>query len=219
MTRWYPTDPKHHWRGPTKVSAALRVKRSTAGLALKSVRERLLERSLQQAERQLQSLRSLAYHDELCGIYNRRAFNDELRRATDMAQRYGGEAAIVMIDVDNLKTINDRHGHAVGDIALVAIAQVLKSSIRSSDVLARIGGDEFAAVLHHIDETSVQLKITDMRERVAATQIDTAIGKLGLTISVGHSMIGIGLAEEAMRSADHAMYRNKRAGRTIYRHT
>ncbi|HEV7260347.1 MAG TPA: GGDEF domain-containing protein [Bosea sp. (in: a-proteobacteria)] len=200
-------------------AAPSRVKRCVAASALKSVRERLLERSLRQAERQLQSLRSLAYHDELCGIYNRRAFNDELQRVTDMAQRYGGEAAIVMIDVDNLKTINDRHGHAVGDIALVAVAQVLKSSIRSSDVLARIGGDEFAIILHHIDEASAQTKITDMRERVAATQINTTAGKLALAISVGHSMISVGLAEEAMRYADHAMYRNKRAGRTIYQHT
>ncbi|HEY5796771.1 MAG TPA: GGDEF domain-containing protein [Bosea sp. (in: a-proteobacteria)] len=214
-----PTESKINRRGAGNVAVQSRVKRGIAASAVKSVREKLLERSLRKAERQLQSLRSLAYHDELCGIYNRRAFNDELQRLSDMAQRYGGEAAIVMIDVDNLKTINDRHGHAVGDIALVAVAQVLKSSIRSSDVLARIGGDEFAVILHHIDETSAQTKIAEMRERVAATQINTVAGKLALTISLGHSMMGVGLAEEAMRSADHAMYRNKRAGRTIYQHT
>ncbi len=219
MAGWNPTDLRPYRRGAANGAVPSRAKRSVAASAVKSVRERLLERSLRQAERQLQSLRSLAYHDELCGIYNRRAFNNELQRLTDMAQRYGGEAAIVMIDVDNFKTINDKYGHAVGDIALVAIAQVLRSSIRSSDVLARLGGDEFAVILHHIDETSAQRKITDMRSRVAATQINTASGQLGLTISVGHSMVGVGLAEEAMRSADHAMYRNKRESRTIYQHT
>lgn len=219
MVRWNPTESRPFRRGSTNASVPSRIKRNIAATALRSVREKLLERSLRQAERQLQSLRSLAYHDELCGIYNRRGFNNELQRVTDMAQRYGGEAAIVMIDVDNLKSINDRHGHAVGDIVLVAVAQVLKSSTRSSDVLARIGGDEFAIILHRIDEIAAQSKIAEIRERVAATQIDTDAGTLALTISVGHSMIGGGLAEEALRSADHAMYRNKHAGRTIYQHT
>lgn len=213
-----PTGSKPYRRGPANAAVPSRLKRGAAS-AVKSVREKLLERSLRQAERQLQSLRSLAYHDELCGIYNRRAFNDELRRVTDMVQRYGSEAAVVIIDVDNLKTINDRHGHAVGDVALIAVTQVLKSSIRSSDLLARIGGDEFAVILLHIDEESAQLKIADMAERVAATQINTPVGKLMLTISAGHSMISPGPAEEAMRSADHAMYRNKRARQTIYQHT
>lgn len=219
MTRWNPFGPKRHRRGGADVMGPSRVKRSATASAVKSLREKLLERSLREAERQVQSLQALAFHDELCGIYNRRAFNDELQRLTDMAQRYGGEAAVIVIDVDNFKTINDRHGHAVGDTALVAVAQVLKSSIRSSDLLARIGGDEFALIMHHIDETSVHRKITDIKDRVAAMQIDTPAGLLALTISAGHSMVSVGLAHEAVRSADHAMYRNKRADRTIYHHT
>lgn len=219
MTRWNPFGSKLHRRGQADVTGASRAKRSPMPSTVQSWREKLLERSLREAERQVESLQALAFHDELCGIYNRRAFNGELQRLTDMAQRYGGEAAVVVIDVDNFKMINDRHGHAVGDTALVAVVQVLKSLIRSSDVLARIGGDEFAVIMHHIDETSVRRKITDMQERVAATPIDTPEGALALTISAGHSMVSVGLAHEAVRSADHAMYRNKRAYRTIYHHT
>ena len=219
MARWNSFAPRLYRKGLPDVAGPSRVKRSATKAAIKSLREKLLERSLREAERQVQSLQALAFHDDLCGIYNRRAFNGELQRLTDMAQRYGGEAAVVVIDVDNFKTINDRHGHAVGDTALVAVAQVLKSSIRSSDVLARIGGDEFAIIMHHIDETSVLRKITDLQERVAATQIDTPAGDLALKISAGHSMVSIGLAHEAVRMADHAMYRNKRADRTIYHHT
>lgn len=193
-------------------------KRSVASPPVKSMRETVLERSLHRAEQQLRILRSLAYLDELCEVYNRRAFNDEMRRVTGRAQRHGGEAAVAIFDVDHLKRINDDHGHEVGDVALVAIAQTIKSSIRSSDFLARIGGDEFALILYEIDDEAAREKVRDICQRVAATDVVTQVGKLDLSISAGHAMISFEGNDDALRHADYAMYRSKLSGRTIYQH-
>lgn len=193
-------------------------KRSGAAALGRSMREAVLERSLLKAEQQLRVLRSLAYLDDLCEVYNRRAFNDEMRRVTGRAQRHGGEAAVAIFDVDHLKTINDTHGHEVGDVALVAIAQTIKSSIRSSDFLARIGGDEFALILYEIDESATRAKVEDICRRVAETDVETSTGRLELSISAGHAMISFEATGEALRHADHAMYRSKLSARTIYQH-
>lgn len=218
MARWRPNPSKALGRRLAKPAAPARPKAGPGQVASRSIREIMLEQSLKRAELQLRSLRSLAYFDELCGIHNRRAFNDEIRRVTGMAQRHGGDTAIVIFDVDDMKRINDGHGHAVGDIVLVAVAQAIKTSIRSTDFVARIGGDEFALIMHRIDETAAEAKVTDIQARIASTRIDTTAGHLAVTISAGHSML-CGLADEAIRHADHAMYRSKRVGRTIYQHT
>ena len=219
MRHWPPKRKGPYRRRPTGGKPVPPVKQGAPNSLVRSIREKRLEQSLRNVEKELQSLRSIAYFDELCGIHNRRAFNDELSKVTGLAQRYGGEAAVAIFDVDRLKQINDSHGHVVGDIVLVAVAQAIKSSIRSSDFLARIGGDEFALILHHIDEASAEAKIADIRRSVAGTHVDTSAGRLAVTVSVGHSMISFASADEAIRHADNAMYRSKRAGRTIYQHT
>ena len=97
-------------------------------------------------------LTELAIRDPLTGAYNRRHFLTEAQHAASRAQRYGEQAAVAVVDLDHFKEINDRWGHAAGDEALVRSYRALRSRLRSSDVLGRIGGDEFAALVLHVDE-------------------------------------------------------------------
>lgn len=183
---------------------------------LQARRVEKLERSLKQAEAALQSMRALAYLDDLCQIHNRRAFNEELNKVTDLAWRYGHVASVVVFDVNRFKEVNDSHGHAIGDLALIAVAQAIKSSIRASDFAARIGGDEFAVILHHIDEADAQSKADEICALIASTQIDTGAGIIAVTASAGLSRIPRAGADQAVAEADNAMLRQKRASRTIY---
>lgn len=117
-----------------------------------------LTRELEEARAQIRRLEELAHEDELTGSLNRRGFQRELRRAVAHARRYGGGLGLIMADIDGLKRINDQHGHMAGDELLVAITRALKGQIRTSDSIARIGGDEFAILLWNIDETQARLK-------------------------------------------------------------
>lgn len=102
--------------------------------------------------RDIDRLERMADSDPLTGIPNRRAFSRELERELVRARRYGHALAVVFIDLDNFKMINDTHGHAAGDVALQTLAAVLASAVRTSDLAARIGGDEFALLLVQTDE-------------------------------------------------------------------
>lgn len=117
-----------------------------------------LTRELEEARAQIRRLEELAHEDELTGSLNRRGFQRELRRAVAHARRYGGGLGLIMADIDGLKRINDQHGHMAGDELLVAITRALKGQIRTSDSIARIGGDEFAILLWNIEETQARLK-------------------------------------------------------------
>jgi len=183
---------------------------------LQARRVEKLEKSLKQAEAALQRMRALAYLDDLCQIHNRRAFNEELNKVTDLAWRYGHVASVVIFDVNRFKEVNDNYGHAIGDLALIAVAQAIRSSVRASDFSARIGGDEFAIILHHIDEADAQAKADEICSLIASTQIDTGAGIIGVTASAGLSRIPRAGADQAFAAADNAMLRQKRASRTIY---
>lgn len=105
-----------------------------------TLREARLERELRLAKERIATLSRLAYLDELCGVPNRRAFDDELVRTRERIARHGGQGALVLLDVDRLKAVNDTHGHATGDAVLSAIAQTIATSLRASDFAARMGG-------------------------------------------------------------------------------
>ena len=92
---------------------------------------------------------ALADFDTLCPVFNRRAFERELRREIALADRYGSPFCVVIIDLDGFKSINDRFGHGVGDQALIAVAEVLTENTRETDIVGRIGGDEYAVLLTH----------------------------------------------------------------------
>ena len=110
-----------------------------------------LERELAAARSQMAALEARADVDPLTDVLNRRGFERELKRSLAYVKRYGPSAALLYLDLDGFKAVNDRHGHAAGDAVLKAVAMVLSRHVRASDVVARLGGDEFAVLLWNID--------------------------------------------------------------------
>lgn len=155
-----------------------------------------------------------AYHDILTGLSNRVTFDDRLRLATSQATRDGRRIAVMFLDLDRFKIINDTLGHAVGDKLLVQVAQRLKACLRNSDTLARLGGDEFAVLLpqtrQQIDAAEVAMKIT----AAIAEPIQVDGYRLHVTTSIGISLFPEdgSWAETIVKNADTAMYRSKDRG-------
>ncbi|MEL4892626.1 GGDEF domain-containing protein [Xanthomonas protegens] len=157
-----------------------------------------------------------ASQDPLTGVTNRRVMWERGEAATQEAARKQGTIAVLMIDVDHFKAINDRFGHAVGDQVLVAIAQTLAEHIRTPDLLARIGGEEFMVLIPQGDEASVRDLAERLRRRIEQQQIDAAPeAPLVCTVSIGYCLSPGALAswQTLVLAADQALYAAKRAGR------
>jgi diguanylate cyclase (GGDEF)-like protein len=171
--------------------------------------------ALDAADKTETELRYLADHDPLTALLNRRAFRSRLDTYVNFSARYGGRGAVMVIDVDGLKTVNDRLGHQQGDNLIRRIAATLRERTRSTDIVARLSGDEFAVLMPQSDvEGALQLG-EDLRVQVADTFAGDA-DLAGATISVGITMFGAesdGGAEAVLVAADEAMYRAKAEGR------
>jgi diguanylate cyclase (GGDEF)-like protein/PAS domain S-box-containing protein len=159
-------------------------------------------------------LRELADHDSLTGLRNRRVFDQDLSVQISRCKRYGEQAALLMIDLDDFKQINDRHGHAAGDEMLRIVARALVKRLRGSDLVARIGGDEFAVLLAHVRPAQSNSVREDLRRIIG----DCTVVVVGATLRTGAS-VGIAhlndlmpSAEAALLAADRSMYAAKRAG-------
>jgi diguanylate cyclase (GGDEF)-like protein len=137
-----------------------------------------------------------------------------LKRAGAYVRRYGGNAALVYLDLDGFKPVNDRHGHAAGDAVLKAVAATLVGSVRASDTVARIGGDEFAALLWNLSTPAAQAKALALEQAVAAATVPWGSGRLSVEASAGVAELSADQdpAEVVVR-ADAAMYGRKRARR------
>ncbi len=163
-------------------------------------------------------LQYLADHDSLTGLFNRRRFEEELTRELASAERYEGRLAVLAIDLDDFKYINDSLGHSVGDELIVQVGQALGARLRRSDVLARLGGDEFAVVLPRIDEQTARNVAEGLLEAVRSVDL-VGLGVRGggkVSASVGIAMFDPGsklTSEELLVEADIAMYDAKEAGR------
>ncbi len=137
---------------------------------------------------------------------------DELSRWCWRTRRYGGEYGLLFIDVDNLKGVNDGHGHLAGDLLLVAIAKVLLASVRRSDLVARVGGDEFAILLDNIPPGIIQDKAASIAKTVSKTEVRYQGIRLAPNISVGFTPIESGVRPvELLLRADRSMYAVKQA--------
>jgi diguanylate cyclase (GGDEF)-like protein len=153
--------------------------------------------------------------DPLTGVYNRRYFDLFLGNEVDRSRRFGRGLAIIMLDIDDLKHYNDTYGHPVGDLALKFAAQCLEKVRRRADVVARIGGDEFALILPETETEGAQI----VAGRIAAAIADSLELEHGLTVSMGISILhGANVEAGALvQRADHALYEAKRAGRNKVR--
>lgn len=170
-----------------------------------------LRGELAAARERIGELEGLADRDPLLEILNRRAFARELDRALAMIDRYGAQVSLLIIDLNDLKTINDRKGHAAGDAALAHIAGVLVRNVRQTDVVARLGGDEFAVLLMQSDATIAAKKGREIAALIAAAPVDWRDAPFTAGISWGAVEIDPGLtAQDAMNLADQAMYAAKR---------
>lgn len=183
----------------------------TEAEALASEIERLSAENARLRE-QVSALDELAHQDSLVGLPNRRSFDDRLEQLIARVERYGDKAAMLFIDVDGLKRINDCLGHTAGDEALVAIARILVESVRRSDCVARIGGDEFAILMERADEQ----RAWDMALRIVetVTRAEVRVGDAAVALSVA---VGVGVIQpgddphEVVERADKSMYRVKAA--------
>jgi diguanylate cyclase (GGDEF)-like protein/PAS domain S-box-containing protein len=161
-------------------------------------------------------LRHLADHDPLTGLRNRRLFEHDLQLQVARSRRYGEQAAVMVVDLDAFKQINDSHGHKVGDDALQAVATALTRRLRETDLVARLGGDEFAVLLPHADEQGTALVAEGLARVIAACSVDVGDSVVHTSGSVGVAMIGQQTvsAEQVLVEADRAMYAAKRAKAT-----
>ena len=171
--------------------------------------------ALSRAERTEVELRYLADHDSLTGLLDRRRFRAELDQYVSFSSRYGGQGAVMVIDIDGLKGVNDAHGHHAGDNLLRQIAGILRERVRTTDIVARLSGDEFAVLMPQTDTAGALQLGEDLRTQVAETARATTEHN-GVTISVGITMFGGGRSaapEAVLVGADQAMYRAKEGGR------
>jgi len=159
---------------------------------------------------ELSEMKRRAYYDELTGLGNRRYFIDSLESRISRCQRYGDNCAVLFLDVDNLKAINDEHGHAAGDALLVRLGEILRINTRTSDVTARIGGDEFCLLLDNLDSDRVVDKIASLAGQFAAENYSFNGKKLPVSAAIGYCFVGPkDTVEGLMSRADAAMYRVK----------
>lgn len=162
----------------------------------------------------LTEVESLADRDPLTPLLNRRAFVRELARIRTFSQRYGSPASVVYFDVDGFKLVNDRYGHAAGDACLCAVADRLLANLRESDIVGRMGGDEFAVILVQADRQTAEAKAQGLAEAVERAPIRFGEWSAPLHISYGVREISPELDAEALvAEADAAMFIRKREQR------
>ena len=161
----------------------------------------------------------MAHYDALTGLPNRSLLADRLSRAMLLAVRQGHRITVCYLDLDGFKQVNDRHGHQVGDQLLVVLAERMRRTLRDSDTLARIGGDEFVALLHDQVEqatsyASVERLIAEVARPVPLDGVEIGVSaSLGMTF---YPQLPAVDAEQLLRQADQAMYRAKEGGKNRY---
>ena len=171
---------------------------------------RRLKSQLAKALARIEQLRAAADTDFLLGIANRRGFERELSRAISYIQRYHASGALIVLDVDRLKPINDRFGHAAGDEVLKAIVAVLSRQIRSSDVIGRLGGDEFALLLWNLSETDARAKAAALEADIDRLSFAFAGSPVATGVSAGVVILGPhSETDKSLADADCAMYVRK----------
>ncbi|MBC8357303.1 MAG: GGDEF domain-containing protein [Planctomycetes bacterium] len=174
------------------------------------------EATLQDQAEEITAYMCEARTDTLTELPNRRAFDDELTRRMAEWRRHETPVNVVIVDIDHFKMFNDRFGHAAGDAVLVEVARVLQSATRESDLVARLGGEEFAVVLAGVEASEARRAAERMRKAVASTSFHYEGKSLHITVSCG---VAQALTAEGgtslVKRADEALYASKAAGRNV----
>lgn len=164
----------------------------------------------------LVEVEGLADRDALTPLLNRRAFVRELSRVRTFSQRYGSPASLVYFDVDGFKGVNDLYGHAAGDACLHAVSERLTSNVRESDVVGRMGGDEFAVILVQTDAATAATKAAGLAEAIGRTPVQFGDRSAPLHVSYGVREISADMDPETLiAEADAAMFAHKRERRSL----
>jgi diguanylate cyclase (GGDEF)-like protein/PAS domain S-box-containing protein len=169
-------------------------------------------------QKQLENeLAHLAFHDTLTGLANRALFSDRLNQALARSERTGKYVAVLFLDLDNFKTINDNLGHSAGDELLIAVGQKLAKCLRRSDTAARLGGDEFAVLVEDVDNHDEVVRLANRIMKVLRRPVTIAAKKVSATVSIGITFgITGSTSEQLLRNADLAMYLAKAQGKDRY---
>jgi diguanylate cyclase (GGDEF)-like protein len=171
---------------------------------------RRLRAQLARALARIDELQASADTDFLLDIPNRRGFERELHRAIAYIKRYHASGALIVLDVDRLKPINDAFGHAAGDVVLKAIVAVLRRHVRASDVVGRLGGDEFALLLWNLSETDARAKAAALEQAIDGLSFTFRGSTVTAGASAGTAILGPQAeAGRALEQADSAMYVRK----------
>jgi diguanylate cyclase (GGDEF)-like protein len=171
---------------------------------------RRLRQELAKARAEIEQLKATAETDFLLDILNRRGFERELARSIAFIKRYSASGALLMLDVDRFKPINDAFGHAAGDTVLKAIAQTLSSQVRASDVIGRLGGDEFAVLLWNLSQTDARAKAAELEQAIDALRFSFDGNAVRIGASVGVAVLDShSEMRAALEQADSAMYVRK----------
>jgi len=170
-----------------------------------------MRRELRVARERLENLERLADRDPLIPIANRRAFVREMTRNMSLAERYGTPSSVVYIDVNDFKEINDTYGHSAGDEALKHVANLLLSSVRESDIVGRLGGDEFGVILDRADQSMAREKAEHLAQQITQSPMNYQGRSVPVHVAVGvYTFTGTEDVGHALAAADRDMYAQKK---------
>lgn len=171
-----------------------------------------MRRDLREARERLVNLERLADRDPLIPVANRRAFVRELTRTMSYSERYGHASSVVYIDLNDFKEINDTYGHTAGDDALKHVAEILLHNVRDSDVVGRLGGDEFGVILEKSDAEAAREKADTLRKAILEAPMMWQDAKITVNVAFGvYTFSGPEDAGHALAAADRDMYAHKRS--------
>ena len=186
-----------------------------AALRRRMAREELQKRN-SELEEMLHRVEYMAMTDSLTGLFNRRRFNDVLKREFATTWRYHNQLTCVMIDIDWFKNINDKYGHPAGDEVLKVVASLLNDSLREVDIVSRYGGEEFALLLPHTSKAQAMIAAERIMTSMRKARVETDEGVISFTVSMGLASVDdvqTNEADDLIRLADRALYEAKRLGR------
>jgi diguanylate cyclase (GGDEF)-like protein len=200
---------KAGYKAGAKTSTKAEADRSAAiERAKQTIRQ--LKAELAEVRRRIAELQASAETDFLLGIFNRRGFERELNRSIAYVKRYHATGAVIMLDIDRLKPINDTFGHAAGDEVLKAVAATLAKMVRASDVVGRLGGDEFAVLLWNLSETDARAKAQALEQAIDALSFKFGGRAVTAGASAGVAILGPQTdTHRVLEEADSAMYVRK----------